>query len=142
MAHCPSSYDRHWTKILPTAILSSLMFYTSWPLLTEAFWMGERDWHTATGQDKSCMKTAPQEEAVAADQLLHSAVTARRPLRLHALTFILHTLHDNINCSLAQPYLALYLCTVVRKGSQEEYRWGVPASQLCLAWFQGWALGR
>lgn len=67
------------------------------------------------------MKTVPQEEAVAADQLLHSAVTARRPVILHALTIILHTLHDHINDSLAQPYLASYLCTVVRKGSQEEY---------------------
>lgn len=69
---------------------------------------------------KSCMKTVPQEEAVAAAQLLHSIVTARRPVRLHALTFILHTPHDNINDSLAQSYLAFCFCTVVRKGSQGE----------------------
>lgn len=70
---------------------------------------------------KSCMKTVPQEEAVAADQLLlHSTVTARSLVRLHALTFILHTLYDNINDSLAQSYLAFCSCTAVRKGSQEE----------------------
>lgn len=87
------------------------MFYSSWPLVIDDFWMGEGDWHPATGQDKSSMKTVPQEEAAAADQLLHIAVTTRRPVRLHALTFILHTLHDNINDSLAPSYLAFYPCS-------------------------------
>lgn len=77
------------------------MFYSSWPLVIDDFWMGNGDWHPATGQDKSCMKTVAQKEAVTADQLLHSAVTARRPVRLHTLIFILHTLHDNIIDSLA-----------------------------------------
>lgn len=61
----------------------------------------------------------PQEEAAAADQLLHSAVTARTPVRLHTRTFVLHTLDDNIIDSLTKSYLAFYPCTAVRKGSQE-----------------------
>lgn len=44
-------HDRYWTKILPTAIISSLMFYSSWPLGIDDFWKGEGDWHLATGQE-------------------------------------------------------------------------------------------
>lgn len=83
-------YDWHGTKNLPTAvIISSLMFYSSWPLVIDYFWVRESSRCPVTGWHYRYMKTSAQEEIVPTDQLLHSSVTARSPekVRLHVLNF-------------------------------------------------------